>query len=136
MEKGKDYIGIGCWGIVTNEQGKILLLKRLDKDYWERPGGKVEVGETLEDSIIREVFEETGIEAKIKDFVLFEQILSNVNNQHWIAFCYHLEYESGELENKEPEKHMAVQWFALNEVPEEISPYTKRAINEFKIKKK
>lgn len=52
-------------GIVFNERGEILIAQRTSKQshagYWEFPGGKVEVGETLEQALIRELHEEVHI---------------------------------------------------------------------------
>ena len=61
----------GVGAIVVGPKG--VLLARRDKDpakgLWSFPGGGVEVGETQEDSIIREVEEETGVKCEILDFV-------------------------------------------------------------------
>ncbi len=131
MEKGIDYIGVGCWGIVTNDQNQILLIKKKINDYWERPGGNVEVGERLEDCIVREVKEETGIEARVAGFVMFEQVFFGPDKKHWLAFCYHLEYISGEIKNMEPEKHDDIKWFSFSSLPKNLSPHTAKAINKY-----
>ena len=57
-------------GIILKNQ-KILLIRRKNppfKDKWALPGGFVEYDEKVEDAIIREVFEETGLKTKICDF--------------------------------------------------------------------
>jgi ADP-ribose pyrophosphatase YjhB (NUDIX family) len=46
---------------VTNETGEILLHRRTGNQLWSLPGGKMEIGETLAQAIIREVHEETGL---------------------------------------------------------------------------
>lgn len=53
--------GIGV--IIENKEGEILFEKRKGSHapYYSIPGGKLEIGETFEDSAIREVFEENGI---------------------------------------------------------------------------
>jgi len=45
------------------ENGKILLLKKFSKDYYETPGGKTEENESLENCLVRELQEEIGIRA-------------------------------------------------------------------------
>ncbi len=50
-------------GIIYHE-GKIVLLKN-ERDEWELPGGKLELGETPEACVIREIHEELGLEATI-----------------------------------------------------------------------
>lgn len=135
MIKGKDYIGIGCWGIVTNSQHQILLIKKKINDYWERPGGNVEIGETLEECIVREVKEEVGIITKVVDFIMFDQVFFGLDKKHWISFCYHLEYISGKVKNQEPEKYDKVKWFSLSNLPKNLSPYTVNAIEKYLSKK-
>ncbi len=53
---------ISVSALVENEQGEVLLVKtHWRSDTWEFPGGNVEEGESLDDAIVREVLEETGI---------------------------------------------------------------------------
>ncbi|WP_314108749.1 NUDIX hydrolase [Bacillus pseudomycoides] len=56
----------GCFSIVLNEEGNILLAKRKDYPLWDLPGGKLESGEPLENCAIRETQEETGYLISIK----------------------------------------------------------------------
>ncbi len=48
--------------IVVDDQDAILLQRRADNDLWALPGGTMDVGETLRQTIIREVREETGLD--------------------------------------------------------------------------
>ncbi|MGW8449951.1 NUDIX hydrolase [Streptomyces niveus] len=48
-------------GVIVDDRGQALLIKRRDNGHWEPPGGVVEAGETLLDALQREVLEETGI---------------------------------------------------------------------------
>ena len=53
--------------ILENEKGEILLVKRKippKEGFWDLPGGFVEVGESAEEAIVREVKEELGISEK------------------------------------------------------------------------
>jgi ADP-ribose pyrophosphatase YjhB (NUDIX family) len=47
--------------IITNEQGEILLHRRSDNNLWALPGGTMEIGESIRQTVIREVQEETGL---------------------------------------------------------------------------
>jgi len=60
---------IGAGAIVLNEFDEILLVKERGTDYFKLPGGFVEPAERIEDSIRREVYEETGIEAVFESIV-------------------------------------------------------------------
>jgi ADP-ribose pyrophosphatase YjhB (NUDIX family) len=48
--------------IVRNNEGKILLERRSDNALWGLPGGAMEIGESIGETIVREVREETGLE--------------------------------------------------------------------------
>src|SRR5437870_7870136 len=50
---------------IVGPDGRILLLKRADEEIWCLPKGTVEPGETLEETAIREVQEETGLRVKL-----------------------------------------------------------------------
>lgn len=54
-------------GYITNNSGETLLVKTYWRpDTWELPGGGVDEGETLDEALKREIFEETGIVAELK----------------------------------------------------------------------
>ena len=72
-------------GAIIEKDGKILLAKRNHepfKDYWYLPGGHVEIGETAEQAIIREVKEETNLDFKPKFFMYVDEIIPKFN---WYA---------------------------------------------------
>lgn len=47
---------------VVDTDGRILVIRRSDNGHWEPPGGVLELDETIEDGLRREVLEETGLE--------------------------------------------------------------------------
>jgi ADP-ribose pyrophosphatase YjhB (NUDIX family) len=51
--------------VVTDQEGRIVLHKRSDNDLWSLPGGAMELGESIEQTIIREVKEETGFDVEV-----------------------------------------------------------------------
>jgi ADP-ribose pyrophosphatase YjhB (NUDIX family) len=72
--------------IVLDEAGRILLHKRTDNEYWSIPGGAMEPGETIAETIVREVREETGIEASV------EKLLGVYSNPRHVSV-----YDDGEV---------------------------------------
>ena len=131
MTPGKDCIGVGCWGVVIKDNKEVLLVRKIGKNYWERPGGKVDFGEYSRESLIRELKEETGVEIKILYLQGIEEEILSEGNKHWVAFNYVAEYIGGKAERKEPEAHQEVGWFFLNELPDKISQQTKKAIKKY-----
>jgi 8-oxo-dGTP diphosphatase len=51
-------------GIVIDDHGRALLIRRLDNRRWEPPGGVLELGEGIHDGLRREVREETGLDVE------------------------------------------------------------------------
>jgi 8-oxo-dGTP diphosphatase len=49
-------------GVITDDHGRALLVQRRDNHHWEPPGGVLELGESVEDGLRREVREETGLD--------------------------------------------------------------------------
>ncbi|GAC21350.1 NUDIX domain-containing protein [Paraglaciecola arctica] len=52
---------LGAGGLVQNPQGEILVIRERGATTYKLPGGHIELGETIEEAVIREVLEETGI---------------------------------------------------------------------------
>lgn len=52
---------IGAAGLLLDDVGRILLGRKTERDTWSIPGGNCELGEALEDTLRREVAEETGL---------------------------------------------------------------------------
>jgi 8-oxo-dGTP pyrophosphatase MutT (NUDIX family) len=54
---------IGARGVIRDNDGRILLIKRADNGFWAMPGGAMELGESITECAIRETYEETGLAA-------------------------------------------------------------------------
>ena len=61
---GKDKIILNFTCGILSQSGKILLQKRADKGTWGLPGGAIELGESSVEALVREFYEETGIEVR------------------------------------------------------------------------
>ena len=52
-------------GVVVRDDGRVLAIRRADNGTWEPSGGVLELSETLEDGVRREVYEETGVKVSV-----------------------------------------------------------------------
>ena len=68
--------------IVTDRSGRILLHRRSDNDLWGLPGGGMELGESISQTIVREVREETGLDVEPRYVIGIY-----TNPRHVIAFA-------------------------------------------------
>jgi 8-oxo-dGTP diphosphatase len=74
---------------------RFLLVQRARppfKGYWSLPGGSVEVGETVEEALTREIREETGLTATIQQFLGYAEAIerdeSGLVKRHYIIFYF------------------------------------------------
>ena len=57
-------IRVGCSAAIINNEGKVLLTRRLDNGQWCLPSGGMDAGESPSETCIREVLEETGLHVR------------------------------------------------------------------------
>jgi 8-oxo-dGTP diphosphatase len=88
----RPILGVGA---LIFDEDKILLVERGNeplKGYWSLPGGVLETGETLEEGIVREVREETGLEVKpLQVLEIFERIVRDAQGAaeyHYVLIDY------------------------------------------------
>ena len=62
-------IVVAVTAFVQDETGRLLLIRRTDNDLYAIPGGALELGETLTQTVQREVMEETGIAVKVTGLI-------------------------------------------------------------------
>ncbi|UTW64389.1 NUDIX hydrolase N-terminal domain-containing protein [bacterium SCSIO 12741] len=103
---------VGVNALIVNDQGAILMERRVDDKLWGLPGGWADVGASAEDNVVREVREETGLEVKVKRLL---KVISRTPDQRSIVTSYHLlfhcEIVSGEL--KASHESLEVGWVNL-----------------------
>jgi mutator protein MutT len=75
----RDRPRVGVGAVVVSESGEVLLVKRQNEPLagqWSLPGGMLELGETLEAGVAREILEETGLHVEVGRLVeVFDRIL-------------------------------------------------------------
>lgn len=102
--------------IIKNE--KILLIKRKNEPFkgkWALPGGFVEYGEKTEDSVIREVFEETGLKTNVNKLIAVYSDPNRDPRGHTITVVYKLDVNSVKL--KSGDDASDVKFFDVDQLP-------------------
>lgn len=114
---------VSCAGLVTNDAGKILLVKSPIRG-WEYPGGLIEPGETFEQALKREIREEAGVEVEVTGFV---GICKNTARDI-VNIDFTCRYLSGQLTTSE--ESTEVCWASEEEAFSMITfPLTRKRLN-------
>jgi A/G-specific adenine glycosylase len=101
--------------VIWNEQGQILIDRRRPEGLlgglWEFPGGKIELGETVEECIKREIQEELGIEIEVGDrLITINHAYSHFSVTLTVHHCRHLTGVPQPIESDE------IRWVTLDEI--------------------
>lgn len=113
----------GAAAIIENDKGEILLQSRADRDKWGLPGGCQELGERFEDTVIREIKEETNLNVLERDLILIDVVSGKsrrndypngdvvINNT--VLYC--VKNYSGDLKWDKESKEM--KFFSIDKLP-------------------
>lgn len=135
----RPIIMCGANVILINEQDQILLHHRIDRDWWGLPGGAMELGESLEQTASREVFEEVGLtcgDMKLFNVYSGEQLYYKYpdgNEVYNVTATYICKDYSGEILVDLNEGRDA-RFFSLDKIPSNLSTTIKGIVEEFILK--
>lgn len=137
MKPGHDFPGVSVGASIFNDQKELFLSKRSknatnERGCWEKPGGKVDFGETLQAAIKREIREEYGVELELLEQLPAQNHLLPDEGQHWVPTCFIARIKSGEPKIMEPDKCDAIGWFSLAKLPQPLSVITKLDLQALK----
>lgn len=124
---GNERLMIVGASVMIYKDGKLLLQKRLDNGCWADHGGCLELGETVEETAKRELFEETGLTANSLELLgVFsgKELFYTYPNGDMVSnvcVAYLCESFSGEVITQTNET-TDLQWFDIDKLPKNISP--------------
>ena len=124
--------GLTVRGIIKNDSGEILIVKRhpkskTDPEMWELPGGKVEKGEFFADALVREIKEETNLDVEIGDFC--EAVQNDYSHKRTVQLMMYLINAEGEV--KISDEHTEFMWASIEKIKTlEISTSLKKVLEK------
>lgn len=107
---------------------------RNDVGLWSQAGGKIDTESEPSESIIqaniiREIKEELSVDISLADY-LTTSVCQDDNTQ-WIAYSYLARITYGTPTLMEPDKHIAIEWFDVNNLPENTNQVTKESVSAY-----
>ena len=112
--------------VIRDEAGRVLLIRRGDGSGWSLPGGFMEPGERLTDAVVREVWEETGLEVEpqrivgvYSDPAYTHIIYPNGDQVHFVSTTFACRAVGGTL-RADGDESLEVAYFAPDALPAPI----------------
>ncbi|MFJ8626617.1 NUDIX hydrolase [Kitasatospora sp. NPDC093550] len=102
-------------GAVVREDGRVLAIRRADNGTWEPPGGVLELAETVEDGVCREIYEETGLKVSVERLTgVYKNVTRGV-----VALVFRCRADGGT--EQLTDESTAVEWLTPAEVSERMA---------------
>jgi 8-oxo-dGTP diphosphatase len=114
---------VGVYAVIFDE-GRVLLAHRRDIDWWNLPGGGMEMGETVEEAMCREVREETGLDVAVEYLV---GVYSKPQKQE-VVLTFRCRVIGGELSATEESREC--RFFPPNALPENTLPKHRQRVED------
>jgi 8-oxo-dGTP diphosphatase len=125
--KGIDFIGVCVVYFCHDGKGRILMQKRGMKardehGNWDIGAGGVELGDSVEDTLRKEIQEEYGADILQFSFLGYRDVQRKHNGQptHWITLDFKVLVNPSQVKNGEPHKFDEMGWFTLDALPSPV----------------
>ena len=112
--------------VILNEQNQLLLVRKKNTQFFMQVGGKLEVNELPEQTMLREIHEEIGVKATIQQFIgRFETQAANEANHQLVSYVYQVDL------NQVPKIDAEIaemKWIDLHEESILLAPLTTEVV--------
>jgi 8-oxo-dGTP diphosphatase len=141
MKKGIDYPGITISFICHDGKGNYLMNKRSkncrdEHGAWDFGGGGLDLGDSIEETLLKELKEEYCIEPISYNFLGYKELFREHEGQktHWISFDFLVLVDREKVKNGEPHKFEEIGWFKLDDLPKPLHSAAPIILEKFKDK--
>lgn len=127
----------GTTVFLFRNDGMFLMMKRRDNGKWSCPGGMLEPGESLEETAVREVLEETGINIETITLISMASGKSlfyrypNGDEVYNVTAIYSARINNDVILVPKDNEAIEFDWFNYKTLPDELSPPTRTMLQDF-----
>jgi len=139
MKHGEDFVGVAVVFACHDGNGNFLLNKRSDncrdeRGTWDPGGGKVEFGDTLEQTLRKEIMEEYCTTVLDFEFMGFRDVLREREGKktHWLSMDFKVLVDREKVKIGEPHKCLELGWFDLEHLPTPLHSQYPLFLNKYK----
>ena len=112
--------------VILNEQNQLLLVRKKNTQFFMQVGGKLEVSELPEQTMLREIHEEIGVKATIQQFIgRFETQAANEADHQLVSYVYQVDL------NQVPKIDAEIaemKWINLDDDQTLLAPLTREVV--------
>ena len=141
MLKGIDFPGVTVVFFCHDGNGNVLLSKRStacrdEHGTWDPGGGSIEFGQSIEETLRREITEEYCTDVLDYEFLGFREMHREHAGRktHWIALDFKVLVDRSKVKNGEPHKFDALEWFTPATLPHPLHSQFPFFIEKYKEK--
>ena len=142
MRKGIDHIGIGVCYFCHDGKGNYVLNKRGagsrdEQGRWDFGGGGLELHDTIEETLRKEIKEEYAADVIESEFLGCREFFRETDEgekTHWVALDFKVLIDPKQVKNNEPHKFDEVKLFPITDLPEPLHSQSPVYMGKYKDK--
>ncbi len=127
MQKGTDFVGVTISFYCHDGAGRFLMARRSancrdEHGRWDIGGGGLEFGESVEETLKKEIKEEYCTDVLKSEFLGYRDVHREHDGKktHWISLDFKVLVDPSMVANGEPHKFDEIKWFTLDNPPSEL----------------
>ena len=124
MKKGVDYTGVTVCFACHDGKGNFIFCKRSircrdEHGMWDAGGGGVDFGDSVEETLKKEIAEEYCTDVLAYEFLGYRDLFREQDGRktHWVTLDFKVLVDRSKVRNGEPHKFDDLQWFTLDKLP-------------------